>query len=273
MITGQLVNRDTDAWSVKRTQPLYDQKLIPAEKKPFLIDLRRSGGPLMAVDGGPFILDVASQIASLGLGFNAGAMFGAAEYLESWTGQQNTATIQKVRAAFHQLLLDKCGWPRMNLQLCNSGAEANEIALGSCFHLRQHKQAKKVLAFEGGFHGRMMVALASTWNVTKREPFRWEGFETSFAPYPEMESDEVTVPETPAGWQACWTQVAQLDPQRARHEIAAHFHTDDDLLNQEIESLLTVHDLLSRGVIMPCLLNRCSAKEVIAIVRHVFTKV
>lgn len=201
----------------------------------------------MAVDTGPFILDVASQIASLGLGFNAGAMFGAAEFLETWTGQQNTPTIQKVRVAFHQLLLDKCGWPQMHMQLCNSGAEANEIALGSCYRLRKNARARKVLAFEGGFHGRMMVALASTWNVTKREPFRWEGFETSFAPYPEMAADDVHSPIIPKQWQAKWQEVAELKPELARQEMSARFQTDDELLRQEIESLLSVHELLSGG--------------------------
>ena len=247
MTTGQLVNRDSDAFSVQRTQPLYDQKLIPAEKKPFLIDLQKSGGALMSVENGPFILDVASQIASLGLGFNAGAMFGAAQFLESWTGKKNTPSIQKVRAAFHQLLCDKCGWTDIHLHLCNSGAEANETALGNCYRLRRNTQAQKVLAFEGSFHGRMMVALASTWNVTKREPFRWDGFETSFAPYPEMEGDDVSAPAIPEGWQATWKNLFQLSPARARQEVDGRFQTDDDLLGREIDALLLVHELLSRG--------------------------
>ncbi|MCP4078706.1 MAG: aminotransferase class III-fold pyridoxal phosphate-dependent enzyme, partial [Planctomycetaceae bacterium] len=223
MTTGHLVNRETDETSLRRTQLLYDQKLIPAEKKPFLIDLRHSGGPFMAVDNGQFILDVASQIASLGLGFNAGAMFGAAQFLESWTGNQQTYAIRAVRKAFHQLLLDLSGWPQMHLQLCNSGAEANELALGFCFKHRKDPQAKKILAFEGAFHGRMMMTLASTWNVKKREPFVWQGYETSFAPYPEMDTSDITAPLIPAQWQEVWAQSSQQTNEQAREAVYQKF--------------------------------------------------
>ncbi|MDG2012622.1 MAG: aminotransferase class III-fold pyridoxal phosphate-dependent enzyme [Pirellulaceae bacterium] len=247
MTTGHLVNRETDETSVQSTQPLYDQKLIPAEKKPFLIDLRHSGGPFMAVANGHFILDVASQIASLGLGFNAGAMFGAAQFLESWTGNQNTDAICAVRKAFHQLLLDLSGWPQMHLQLCNSGAEANELALGICYQQRKDRQAKKVLGFEGAFHGRMMITLASTWNIKKRAPFAWHGYETSFAPYPEMETGDVGAPIIPAQWQRVWAQSHQQTGEQVKAAVLRQFGSDDSLLQQEIHSLLKVHELLTAG--------------------------
>ena len=247
MTTGHLVNRETDETSVRRTQLLYDQKLIPAEKKPFLIDLRHSGGPFMAVDNGRFILDVASQIASLGLGFNAGAMFGAAQFLESWTGNQQTYAIRAVRKAFHQLLLDLSGWPQMHLQLCNSGAEANELALGFCFKHRKDPQAKKILAFEGAFHGRMMMTLASTWNVKKRDPFAWQGYETSFAPYPEMDTSDVTAPPIPAQWQEFWGHSSQQTNEQAGEVVYQKFSSDDSLLVQEINCLLKVHEILNAG--------------------------
>lgn len=43
------------------------------------------------------------------------------------------------------------GYNNWNLFLCNSGAEANENALKVA---SAHNQRKKILAFEGAFHGR-----------------------------------------------------------------------------------------------------------------------
>lgn len=50
---------------------------------------------------------------------------------------------------------------------CNSGAEANEIA----FKLARLTKRRRILAHEGGFHGRTMGALAMTGQPSKREPF------------------------------------------------------------------------------------------------------
>ena len=43
---------------------------------------------------------------------------------------------------------------------CNSGAEANETALKLA---RTHTGKSRIVAFEGGFHGRTLGALAATW--------------------------------------------------------------------------------------------------------------
>lgn len=53
------------------------------------------------------------------------------------------------------------GYNNWNLFLCNSGAEANENALKVA---SAHNQRKKILAFEGAFHGRTSLAVAVTDN-------------------------------------------------------------------------------------------------------------
>lgn len=53
------------------------------------------------------------------------------------------------------------GYEDWNLFLCNSGAEANENALKVA---SAHNQRKKILAFEGAFHGRTSLAVAVTDN-------------------------------------------------------------------------------------------------------------
>ena len=53
------------------------------------------------------------------------------------------------------------GYHDWNLFLCNSGAEANENALKLA---SAHNNRKKILAFEGAFHGRTSLAVAVTDN-------------------------------------------------------------------------------------------------------------
>ena len=84
----------------------------------------------------------------------------------------------------------KLGWEHLATTLCHSGAEANEIALGYCHKRRVNPSAKKVLAFEGSFHGRMQISLSSTWNKSKREPFEWSDFLTEFAPFPNTKDSQ-----------------------------------------------------------------------------------
>ena len=56
---------------------------------------------------------------------------------------------------------EQCGYYNWNLFLCNSGAEANENALKVA---SVHNGRKKVLVFDGAFHGRTSLAVAATDN-------------------------------------------------------------------------------------------------------------
>ena len=76
---------------------------------------------------------------------------------------------------------------------CNSGSEANEGALKFA---RKYAQAgassgrlgkKKIVAFEGSFHGRTMGALAATYKAQYREPFSPLVPGVSFAPFNDLE--------------------------------------------------------------------------------------
>ena len=63
MASTQLINSTSDHASVAKLQRVYDSGLIVAEKKPFLVDLKRSFGSLLAVaDNDQFILDALSLI-------------------------------------------------------------------------------------------------------------------------------------------------------------------------------------------------------------------
>ncbi|HBT85826.1 MAG: aspartate aminotransferase family protein [Fermentimonas sp.] len=75
-----------------------------------------------------------------------------------------------------QKLGEQCGYPDYSLFLCNSGAEANENALKlASFHTGN----KRVIAFEGAFHGRTSGAVAITDNPNIQSPFN-NGHEVTF---------------------------------------------------------------------------------------------
>jgi acetylornithine aminotransferase len=67
---------------------------------------------------------------------------------------------------------------------CNSGAEANEAAL----KLSRLTGRKKVIAFEGGFHGRTIGALSMTGQSEKREPFKPLIKKIKFATFNDIKS-------------------------------------------------------------------------------------
>ncbi len=71
----------------------------------------------------------------------------------------------------------------------NSGAEANEAA----FKLTRRTGRRKVVAAQGGFHGRTMGALALTSKPAYREPFEPLPGEVTFVPYGDIAALEAAV--------------------------------------------------------------------------------
>ena len=251
-MTASLNQLDVHQHSQQRLQQAYQQRLIAPEKKPFLIDLRRSFGPYLAVHEGDLICDGASQIASVGLGFNAGALFGAAEHLESWINLTCSADFHAIRTAFEQLLQRKLGSDEFVARFCASGAEAVETVLCSFFDRRSNKSARQVLAFEGSFHGRMMVALASTWNPAKREPFAWPTYTLRFRAVPHdgprrhsyaSDTDRLAV------------AVVRPDDAAFDQLLARAKTSDDALLRREIEALCQVRTALASGQVFAILIE------------------
>lgn len=67
--------------------------------------------------------------------------------------------------------------------LSNSGAEATEVALKLARH---HTGRSEIVAFEGGFHGRTLGALAVTWSEKYRSYAKPAYGHTRFAPWGEV---------------------------------------------------------------------------------------
>ena len=224
----------------------YADNMIPAEKKTYLTKLRHSIGPYMGIestDGSThYLLDAASQIATLGHGFNPSVFFGAAEFLESWTNDATTKEFKDAKASYINFFNRKLGWKKTHMTITHSGAEANEMALGYCYLSRVNPEANKVLAFEGSFHGRMMVTLAATWNKSKREPFEWKNYLPEYVKYPEIDDSKVNV-RIPELWRETWNEASLKD------FMVPSIWNSDPMVKKEIEVLQSVRTkLLSKKI-------------------------
>ncbi len=219
----------------------YANKMIPAEKKTYMTKLKDSVGPYMGIeskDGSThYLLDAASQIATLGHGFNPSVFFGTTEFLETWMNDATTKEFKDMRLSFQNFLGRKLGWKKTHLTFVHSGAEANETALGYCYRRRVNKEANKVLAFEGSFHGRMMVTLAATWNKSKREPFEWKNYLAEYVKYPELQDSKINV-SFPANWRETWNESSLKN-----FSVPAEW-SNDPMIKKEVDSLLAVRDQL-----------------------------
>ena len=241
-----LINREDQEHAQKKLQGYYKSHQIPPEKKPYLTHLKESVGPYLGIETphgkSHYLLDAASQIATLGLGFNSPVLMGAAHYQESWSNDQKSPTTKEIVKAFKAFLKRKLGGHLKTMLFAHSGAEANELALRLAYERRVHPGARKVLAFEGSFHGRMLISLLSTWNPSKREPFQVPGLETLFSPYPELEGDKIQQPFPPL-WREFW------ESSPGKTFIPPPQWSSDPTLQREIHCLLKVREeLLSKNI-------------------------
>jgi RHH-type proline utilization regulon transcriptional repressor/proline dehydrogenase/delta 1-pyrroline-5-carboxylate dehydrogenase len=225
---------------------LYAGDRVPREKKPPVIDHLRSAGPWMvSVDGDPLVvLDGMSQTATVVGGFAEDAVVRA--YVEGELGDtlvsnEDSAVAETWAAAEYASTLRQLVPGLPHVTFVASGAEANEKAMALCRINCARKTATRVLAFEGSFHGRTLLALHATHSPSKRAPFELTGYQCTFAPFPVWSTpgDE---PAAPSGFYAAAASgdIAEL---RERFGDAK----DDALLAAEVASLVAVHQALAAG--------------------------
>ena len=218
----------------------YAGDRIAREKKPNVFDHLRSHGALFAsVDRSPLtVLDGMSQTATIPGGFADDAVVDAivrGEFAATpLVAEDTTLGDNEAAAGFAAVLRNKVPGLQ-HVTFANSGAEANEKALALCRNAKP--DATRVLAFEGSFHGRTLLALHATFNPVKRGPFELQGYEVSFAPFPVWGEPNSPEPEEPEGFLA---HVAAGD----LGTLATTFG-GDDLLQSEITTLLAVNEHLT----------------------------
>ena len=117
-------------------------------------------------DAGREYLDFVAGIAVVGLGHRApGPLAAAHEQLDRlWHASNLYWTEPMLQLA--SALAER--FPGGKAFFCNSGAEANEAALKIA---RKATGRTRIVALEGGFHGRTLGALSATG-----QPGKWEGF-------------------------------------------------------------------------------------------------
>ncbi|MBK1788561.1 acetylornithine transaminase [Prauserella cavernicola] len=128
---------------------------------------RGEGAVVWDADGNRY-LDLLTGIAVNALGHAHPAVVEAVTTQISTIGHTSNLYINEPALKLAERLLDLSGVDGAGKVLfCNSGAEAVEAAL----KLTRRTGRTKVIATEGGFHGRTMGALALTGQAGKRTPF------------------------------------------------------------------------------------------------------
>ncbi|HUJ58390.1 MAG TPA: aldehyde dehydrogenase family protein [Kofleriaceae bacterium] len=226
---------------------LYAGDRVPREKKPPVFDHLRSAGPWMvSIDGEPLaVLDGMSQTATVVGGFAEDPVVRAyieGEFAETLVGGGDTAAGETWAQTDYASTLRQLVPGLPHVTFVASGAEANEKAMALCRINCGRPDAAKLLAFEGSFHGRTLLALHATHSPSKRAPFELAGYQVQFAPFPVWAAPGPDEPPAPSGFYAA---AASGDVA----ELAQRFGDakDDPLLAAEVASLVAVDRALRTG--------------------------
>ncbi len=225
---------------------LYAGGRVVREKKPGVFDHLRSVGPWMvSVDDEPLsVLDGMSQTATLVGGFAEGPVvrryveggFGDTILSADDTSLGGNEALQRYASLLRDLVP---GLPFVSF--VNSGAEANEKALALCRQRARSERQRKILAFEGSFHGRTLLSLHASFNPKKRAPFEIAGHEVSYAPYPVWWTPHGGEPAAPPDY------LGTVAKGRLEEAASTWGAMGDALLAEEIRALSAVHDALVTG--------------------------
>lgn len=142
----------------------------------------RGNGPFLFTEDGTRFVDLVCGSATTALGHGHPAQIAAIEkVLRSGLLHTGTRLPSGPRAALYRTLRGHLPPHLETIHLANSGAEAIETAIKAAM---QATGRKHFVAFEGGYHGRTLGALALTHAPDLRAPFTpWAAPWVSFAPY------------------------------------------------------------------------------------------
>jgi RHH-type proline utilization regulon transcriptional repressor/proline dehydrogenase/delta 1-pyrroline-5-carboxylate dehydrogenase len=237
---------ESEAWLAR----LYAGDRVPREKKPPVFDHLRSAGPWMvSIDAEPLsVVDGMSQTATVCGGFAEDPVVAAlveGGFGQSLVGNEDTAITETAACADFASTLRQLVPGLPHVTFVASGAEANEKAMALCRINSPRPNARKVLAFEGSFHGRTWLALHATHSPSKRAPFELPGYEATFAPFPVWDTPGEE-PSAPSGYYAAAASGAFA-------ELIEKFADDKDvLLAAELTSLAAVDAALRTGEYFCC---------------------
>ncbi|WP_086663945.1 acetylornithine transaminase [Lentzea kentuckyensis] len=143
----------------------WQQSMMDNYGTPQLALARGEGAYVWDTDGKRY-LDLLTGIAVNALGHAHPKIVEAVTAQISKIGHTSNLYVNEPALALAERLLDLCGVPG-KVFFCNSGAEANEAAL----KMSRRTGRTKIVATNGGFHGRTMGALSLTGQPGKKTPF------------------------------------------------------------------------------------------------------
>lgn len=155
--------------------------------------LATGDGAVVTDTDGKSYLDLLGGIAVNLLGHRHPAVIEAVTAQLNTLGHTSNLYATEPGIALAEKLVDHLGHPARAF-FCNSGTEANEVA----FKITRLTGRTKLVAAEGGFHGRTMGALALTGQPAKRAPFEPLPGEVTFVPYGDAEALEAAVTDETA---------------------------------------------------------------------------
>ncbi len=145
------------------------------------------GAVVTDADGKPY-LDLLGGIAVNLLGHRHPAVVEAVTTQLNTLGHTSNLYATEPGIALAEMLVAQLGTPA-RVFFCNSGTEANEVA----FKITRLTGRTKIVAAEGGFHGRTMGSLALTGQPAKRAPFEPLPGHVTFVPYGDAAALEAAV--------------------------------------------------------------------------------
>ena len=155
--------------------------------------LATGDGAVVTDTDGKNYLDLLGGIAVNLLGHRHPAVIEAVTAQLNTLGHTSNLYATEPGIALAEKLVDHLGHPARAF-FCNSGTEANEVA----FKITRLTGRTKVVAAEGGFHGRTMGSLALTGQPAKRAPFEPLPGDVTFVPYGDAEALASAVTEETA---------------------------------------------------------------------------
>ncbi len=187
---GTLERPQGDGWLDR-----HAASLMGTYGRPARVLVRGEGALVWDADGACYV-DLLAGIATTVLGHAHPALTGAVAAQLSTLGHVSNLAATPVQVGLAEELLRVADAPEgSRVFLCNSGAEANEAA----FKMSRRTGRTRVIAAQGGFHGRTMGALALTATAAYREPFEPLPGGVEHVPFGDVDAMAAGLADEPAG--------------------------------------------------------------------------
>ncbi len=183
------VGEDSERWLER-----YAGSLMPTYGRPQRVLVRGEGCWVWDADGRRY-LDLLGGIATSTLGHAHPLLVSTVTAQLATLGHVSNFFATAPQVALAERLLAVLDAPAGSaVFFCNSGAEANEAA----FKMARRTGRTRIVAAEGGFHGRTMGALALTHKPAIREPFAPLPGDVVHVPYGDVAALRAAVDESVA---------------------------------------------------------------------------